>query len=203
MIIGLAGAKRAGKNETARIIAEEFGDQYEVKEWSFAAKLKQSAVAALGMDADDPIKMADQLKESGSIVILTHDEHIGYEISGREYLQWYGTEAHRDIFGDSFWIDQLLDEIPWRMKLNTGSLDKYYERLDLITDCRFSNEAQAIKESDGYIVRVRRPEVEGTGDTHASETPLPDELIDAEIWNDGSLKDLRWLVGAEIGELLK
>jgi len=194
MIIGIAGVKHAGKNEVAKIIKEEFGEEYIVKEWSFAYKLKKSAAAALGIETDDPVEWANEFKESGIIKIQdTFNLFIAYwlkseyTISGREYLQYYGTEAHREVFGDDFWVDQTINEI----KDNYAPGSSTEERLDLITDVRFPNEAEGVWDELGKMIRVNRHEVENQGDTHASEKPLPADLIDVELFNNGTLQDLR------------
>jgi hypothetical protein len=59
-----------------------------------------------------------------------------------------------------------------------------------VTDCRFPNEAAAVKALGGYVVRVERP---GTGpvNAHASETALDDWDFDAILRNTGTLDDLR------------
>lgn len=60
----------------------------------------------------------------------------------------------------------------------------------IISDCRMLNEAKAIKEKGGVIVRIERKSCESNGDSHKSETELnaivPDYLVD----NNGSIKDL-------------
>jgi len=33
---------------------------------------------------------------------------IEHSITGRQALQRYGTEGHRDVFGEDFWVDALL-----------------------------------------------------------------------------------------------
>lgn len=184
MIIGLAGAKRSGKNTVAKFIAEELGDKYDVKEWSFAEDLKKSAVAALGiLNHAEPVLFADWIKEEGTILLQNKSGKTVNKLSGRAFLQYYGTEAHRDIFGDNFWVDNLL----WKIE----QADGHANPLDVITDVRFQNEAERIKRLGGSIIKIRRDEVESSGDTHASEIPLPDELVDETILNNGSLDDLK------------
>lgn len=196
MIIGLAGAKHAGKNTVANYIAKEFGDRYEIKEWSFAEDLKIGALATLTgkvYPAKEAIQYADTLKEECVIKVFNTkwDKSLAdvpvQEFSGREFLQWYGTEAHRSVFGDNFWVDNLLQKI----LADEGGSNETFKRLDLITDTRFPNEAEAIHEWYGKVVRVSRPDVEKAGDTHASERPLPDDLVDVTIRNHGSLEELK------------
>lgn len=183
MIIGFNGAKGSGKNTAAVFVqeAEEFTG-LNTTQWSFAEDLKWSAMNALKGQVYTPeeaVYWADIMKEDGYLKI-GYDGPLGqyeYEITGREYLQWYGTEAHRDVFNQDFWVDNLLDKIP-----DTQSA----MNLDLITDARFPNEAEAIQALDGVIIEIVRPELLG-GDTHASEKPLPDYLVDYRIINQGSL----------------
>ncbi len=195
-IIGLAGAKRAGKNTVASFIADILSTtDYTVYELSFAEKLKISAARSLGVkyvdkdpnaEAKQAVEWADVFKEHGK---LTYELKIPgeggvvehREISGREYLQWYGTESHREIFGTDFWVETLFDEIEhlW----NTNSIC-------VITDVRFPNEASAVANYGGSVVRVRRSEVESGKDTHASEKPLPSELVHYELWNNSDLTEL-------------
>jgi hypothetical protein len=59
----------------------------------------------------------------------------------------------------------------------------------LFSDVRFPNEAAAIRERGGKVIRVNRAGLESTDD-HASERPIPADLVDEEIPNDGSIRDL-------------
>jgi hypothetical protein len=93
----------------------------------------------------------------------------------RTYLQRYGTEAHRDIFGCDFWVDQGMrraQEV--RAASNPCTIPVF-------TDVRFENEALTIKGMGGEIWHVRGLD-EDTG-LHASEAPLPVSLIDRHIDN--------------------
>lgn len=192
MIIGIAGAKRSGKNTAAQFIKEEFGELYQVKEWSFAEDLKKSAAAALGVE-ENAIEWCDGFKEWGDLAILDNGKEIG-RITGRSYLQWYGTEAHRNVFGDDFWVENLMQKILW----DDSSGFSWEERLDVITDVRFPNEAETISFQGGYILRICREEVENAGDTHASEIPLPAHLVNYEVHNNGTLDQFSQAVSKAI-----
>ena len=75
----------------------------------------------------------------------------------------------------------------------------YPEQRDwVITDVRFPDEAQAIKDWGGVLWRVDRPGLVG-GDGHASETAMDDYRgWDEVIVNDGTIAELR----AKVGRLL-
>lgn len=185
MIIGLSGPARSGKNTAAKFIAEEFGDNFFVNEWSFAYDLKVSAAESLG-ETEDHVEFCDALKTQGTIRVYL-DDHKVIEISGRQYLQFYGTEGHRKVFKEDFWVDNLLDKI--KANAHPGSATE--ERLDIVTDARFDNEAIGIRETPlGKIVNIKRPDVE-VGDKHASEAGISPEYIDATVVNDGSLENFK------------
>jgi hypothetical protein len=95
---------------------------------------------------------------------------VGCTLTLRQYLQHYGTEAHRAVFGPNFWVD---------------NVDLSHEgKVVVVTDVRFANEAQAVSDAGGVVVNVQGPpEVENAGDGHASELPLPRALIDYYIDN--------------------
>jgi hypothetical protein len=182
MIIGLAGAKHSGKNTAAQFIKEEFGNEYYFREWSFAKKLKVSAAAIFGIPEEAAVEWADRIKESAQIELVDDAMWEGSKITGREFLQRYGTEAHRDIFGDDFWVDALFTQI---INTDTAGL-KWEEKLDVITDARFPNEADAIHSHGGSVLEVHRFK-DSDGDTHASEKPLPPWKVDRVIGNYADL----------------
>lgn len=176
-IIGLTGQARAGKDTVAGMLIEHLADCHVIRE-GFADALKLSAARALGFDGslEECIAFCDTLKTSGSV--LTTTVHGTRRVSGREFLQRYGTESHRDVFGSDFWIEAVV-----------------YEGRDdcdvlLVSDVRFENEAERIRSRGGEIWRVTRPALSATS-SHSSEAGLPDRLVDREISNTGTLDDLR------------
>jgi hypothetical protein len=183
MVIGLSGAKRSGKNTAATFIAEHFHPLgYNIQELSFAKALKESAAACFGYKGD-AIAWADRLKEIGNIYIEYSDGETPFEqVSGREFLQYYGTEAHRDIFGVDFWVDAVLPQ----------GFTHTNSEIFLITDARFPNEAEAIKSPGigGKVIEIVRPSIESS-DSHASEKPLPRDLIDHTLVNDTDLESFK------------
>lgn len=173
MIVGLHGKMGAGKNEAAKRLALLSPDVVEV---SFAAKLKGSAAALLGCSVDD----LDRWKNNPDVLIgfgVVGDFH-GTRWAGRfpsqtvrSFLQRYGTESHRDIFGADFWTNQ------------GAPLDKNYDdALYVFTDTRFQNETDRLRELGGVIVGIRGP-VTDTG-SHASEVE-----VECDVWIDNTIRD--------------
>lgn len=186
MLIGLHGQKRVGKDTVCGFLLEWYEQLgYGVERRSFASSLKLSAARAIGLQfetAEEAEEWAELFKLHGEIRhgALGHTPSV--VISGREYLQNYGTQAHRDIFGTDFWVD---------MCLPPHSSELPDDTIVVVTDVRFPNEAQRIRDLGGEVWHILRPELEQEGDTHASEVPLPSDLVDYVIVNDRSLEDLR------------
>ncbi|MBA0429145.1 MULTISPECIES: hypothetical protein [Stenotrophomonas] len=93
------------------------------------------------------------------------------EFTPRHLMQTAGTEWGRDRVHPELWVRSLFARLP------AGGL---------VPDVRFANEAHAIRRRSGVVIRVSRP---GHG-SHDSEQPLPDDLVDIEVNNDGTQADL-------------
>lgn len=192
-LIGINGFKRSGKGETAKIIAEAMP----TAQVGFADSLKAIAALALGYSGtrEELIAAMDDFKELNQIEIWEGGNYVA-EITGRQYLQNLGNEA-RGVFGDTFWIDQVLPN-PAEYTLTSGldAVARKYPGVECvaITDLRYPNEAQRVKDLGGTVVEVIRPG--RTSDGHASEQPLPRDLVDYTILNDGTLDELRTSVAA-------
>lgn len=217
-IIGINGFKRSGKGETGNAIASlALG----VHQLGFADKLKVFAAKSLGfIDLTDAecIALMDDAKETWDLSIKRLDKwdpqtlgsvgrlsphHSVWEPvkqwSVRQLLQYMGTEA-RTVFGEDFWVDQVLPNPTTATDQWLGYEDQQHTlhamypaaHVLVFTDLRFENEAQRILDLGGFNVRVHREGV--TSDGHPSELVLPDELIRYEIPNNGTLDELKWEV---------
>jgi hypothetical protein len=188
MLVGLHGKKQAGKDTVyARMVHLLGGQGATVERVSFADKLYESAAASLGVSVDF---LRNWKADPGARVEVVTLGNVRRSLTFREYLQHYGTEAHRDTFGADFWVEQA---------------DLSHEgRVVVVTDCRFANEAQAILDAGGAIVHVIGPdEVELAGDGHASEEKLPDRFIDLELPNVVRDDDFKALDAEVLGAFLR
>lgn len=209
-IIGLTGRARAGKDTAAGIImdwAGENGADFRIRQ-GFADLLKLSAFRALGGASSVPIekavKFCDELKQDeGRLTITLPTEPLDpireYGITGREFLQWYGTEAHRDVFGTDFWVEALFDHV------EANGPDFGYDLL-VIPDCRFDNEAAAVVAHGGEVWEVTRPQHEDelkSGLEHTSEAGVNPDFVSVRINNDGTLDSLRATIHSVCEEKLE
>lgn len=171
MILGFHGKMGAGKSECARRLA--LYSSLPVIEVSFAAKLKESAAAVLGCTVSE----LEIWKNLPDVRVQVRDVDRGETVtdqSARSFLQRYGTEGHRDVFGQDFWLDAALPI----------TLSDYGDALYVVTDVRFANEAQRVRDLGGIVVKVLGP-IGDTG-THASERELDgDFTVDNARRDDG------------------
>lgn len=187
MIIGFTGKLGSGKDAAGERLAHIVG--LDTQRISFAASLKESSAALLDIDPRDweAYKNDPEVKIMLSVGYVDEEyaapngdihellaPNVIREFTAREFLQRYGTEAHRDIFGGDFWVEQAL-----------ASYRVTNDELVYVTDCRFQNEAAAVRGLGGILVRVLG--VDEAEVTHRSEIGLPDELITFEI--DNSIRD--------------
>ena len=99
----------------------------------------------------------------------------------RPILQWWGTEFRRNLTCQDYWVKKV------RAKLEHDRRDG----ITFVTDVRFPNEAEMIRELGGIVVRVVRPDLEQrNGSDHCSESELDHYDFDAVIENDGALETL-------------
>jgi hypothetical protein len=131
----------------------------------------------------------------------------------RNLLQIAGTNALRDRLHENVWVNALMVDYVrpshWE--------NRYYDELNrkgfagreqvwgelpnwIITDCRFLNEAKAIKDREGIIIRVNRPGVKPVSN-HKSETELDNYSFDYVIENDSDLKSLESKVSEILSDL--
>ena len=245
MIIGVNGKIGSGKDTVGAIIqyltATDTSDKalgfiklgydikghhnstFEVKK--FAGKLKQTASLLTGIPIekfeDQEFKktyLGEEWNSPYNIPFSGPDfvEHDG-GMTVRTLLQKLGTEAMRDNLHENVWVNALfadykaIERIPEkRMSIMPNWI---------ITDMRFPNEMEAVKERNGITIRVVREhdiKVQHSGDPddfhiekfdntnpkhvalklgqllnlHPSETALDDAEFDYEIINDGTIDDL-------------
>jgi hypothetical protein len=200
-IIGINGYKRSGKGECALAVEDL---RPNVKSVGFADKLKILAAKTLGfnnLSDEECIALMDEAKEEWVIDIT--DRATGEEqshVTGRQYLQNIGNEA-RGVFGENFWIDQVLPpggDLPGRNAYGKT----HYPGVETlcVTDVRYPNEAERICALGGVVWEVVRPGVESDG--HASEKPLPRYLVNYQIRNVGDIPYLRTQVALALQETL-
>lgn len=168
MIIAICGHKFSGKSTVARLLHNATG--YEVV--SFADKLKDITCILSGCTRE---QLEDyDFKENELVPDYLRPYCLNAEKpTFRAFLQHFGSEVMRGI-NDNIWIDCMLS--------NCG-------KDAIISDCRFPNEAKAVKARGGIVIKVVRPDVKAS-DSHQSETMIDEIGADYLIWNATTLENL-------------
>jgi hypothetical protein len=196
-------------NSVGNTTVEEAVTNYNDHEWwleenseweirKFAGKLKDIASHLTGIDIEDfedqEFKKTLLGPEWGTIednplnsIPVFEDVKFNRLMSVRDFLQKLGTDAMRKGLHDNVWVNALMadykpvdyndDEQP--------SLPNW-----IITDCRFPNEAQAVKDKGGIVIRIDRPGVKPIND-HPSETGLDNWKFDYKIANVSDIYALK------------
>lgn len=201
-LIGINGFMGSGKDTTFGFIQE---CHLSAQRTAFADKLKIMGAMAIGFEGspEELVAKMNDCKENWTFNVWTGDHPsnaVGRSVTqftGRQYLQWLGGNA-RKVFGDTFWIDQVLPPKRYHygpekiggLTRRFDMLEERYPNTDLVvvTDVRYANEAERVRELGGEVWEILRPG--STSDGHSSEIPLPRELVDRVIHNGGDLSQL-------------
>lgn len=164
-LIGISGKARAGKDTLAGHFAS-----LGYEKLAFASGVKQ--VTALLAGEPERLFHDDSEKE-------LYSPSLG--MTRRRAMQNVGNGL-REAVGPNVWIRPLMARWETCGRIPT-----------VVSDVRYPNEAEAIRAAGGIVIRIDRPNAPGlVGDasSHVSEAPLPANLIDLVVVNDGSCGDL-------------
>ena len=195
MIIGICGFIGSGKDT----VADYLVNFHEFRRESFASTLKDAVAAVFGWDRTMLEGRTKEAREWREQVDPWWAERLAMPtLTPRWVLQYWGTEVCRKAFHDDIWIASLENKL-------RSSKDHV-----VISDCRFPNEIQSIRDAGGIIVWVQRGELPDWYDTaveanqgkniainelkmrkiHASETAWVGTKFDVILDNNGSIDDL-------------
>ena len=200
MIVGITGFIGSGKDTVAKMLVEKGAVQD-----SFAAPSKDLCASVFGWPRDmlqgDTVESRD-FRETPD---MYWTRKLGIDqFTPRLALQLLGTEIMRTHFNQDIWLDSL----EYRIRKN-----EQQDTMVVVSDCRFKNELDLIKELNGIVVHVIRDELPEWYETavhankgsvpakhtmetrfakvHASEWKWVGYDFDFVIKNSGTLEDLQ------------
>lgn len=141
MILGVTGLIGSGKDTIADYLVTEYG----FKRLSFAASLKDAVAAVFNWDREMLEGTTKQSRKWREQVDPWWAERLQMpHLTPRWVLQYWGTDVFRNHFHTDIWVASVEN------KLRQSKDDI------VITDCRFANEVNAIKNAGGTTCRVFR-----------------------------------------------
>lgn len=204
MLIGIVGFANSGKGTIGNFLVEDHGFVAD----SFAGPLKDAAALIFGWDRDllegDTNKSRFWREQTDSFWAKALEKD---NFTPRKGLQLLGTDGCRNILGTNIWTASFEKRF-----LSAGSPNT------VITDCRFKNEIDVVRNLGGRIINIKRgpnpswyQEIlfynRGMCDNddvrkinvmrscesipHESETDWIGCIIDNTIHNDGTVNELK------------
>lgn len=163
-IIGLSGYARSGKDTVGNFLIKKGYVRA-----TFGDYIRK-ALYALNPYSTDGIRVKEIIDRYGWEECKKIDPEI------RVLLQRMGSDVGRSLIDKDIWVDLVLKNIPDGSKI-------------VFTDCRFPNEAAAIKNFGGEVWRVSRDGFE-PANKHISDIILDDWDFDKTFLNNSSISEL-------------
>src|SRR6185295_14554565 len=171
---GVCGKARHGKGTIGAVLTREYGfTQIDVGDGvrACATALDPIVVPEEGWTYNDVIRM------------FGYDE--AKKLTGvRRLLQRIGTEVGRNVLGENVWVNALDKRVREHLRGQTR------ERHIVITDVRFHNEADYIRDQGGMLWLVSRP-LPTPVDEHESERYAYQLGASRVFVNEADVEDLR------------
>lgn len=160
VLVGLSGRPRAGKDTAAEHLVASHG----FVRVAFADPLRHFVYGLLEIEKNlswDSIKDDPRPELGGK--------------TPREAMQTLGTEWGRNMIHKDLWLDTAKRKVK-----------KYLESgiSVVVSDVRFDNEAEMVRELGGKVLRIVRPDHEITTSTHVAEAGIKPDLVDHIVLND-------------------
>lgn len=140
-IITLTGCAGSGKDTTANYIIKNY-DNWEKD--SFAGTLKDAVSVIFGWDRKMLAGETPKDREIRESKDEYWSEKLGYDVTPRNVLQKIGTDCLRCNFHKNIWVDSLEKKI------------KDTDKNIIITDCRFKNEIEMLKNLGATFIRITK-----------------------------------------------
>lgn len=168
LLIGITGPARSGKDTAARYLAA----QYALLTYAFALPLKAALQAMLNLTAE---QLDGALKEQPLAWLGK---------SPRELMQTLGTEWGRSLVHPELWLRLAAENLT-----HMADQSQEWSAGFVISDVRFENEAEWVRQRGGIVLHMRRPDAQAVN-PHTSEYGIALHSSDVEVHNTADLAHL-------------
>lgn len=183
LLLGINGEIGSGKSTLANYLVGRYG----MTEYSFAKPLKDVAVT-LGFEPYQVFGNQEEKLETNEF----------WKISARKFLQVFGSEVCRDFVPKALPDMDFNGVTMWVRLFEKYRIDHPNENI-IVSDVRFADESQKIKQLGGYVIRIVRENGnadmemsvdESEAKQHKSELQAASIKPNIVIRNDGTLEQL-------------
>jgi len=201
-IVGICGFESSGKDTIAKILIDNYG----FKKVSFACVIKDIVSILFSWDRNKLEGLSAEDREWRETVDVWWSNALNKPgLTPRYVLRYFGTELFRNNWHTDFWVKVV------ERQLQTT----YMNQNVVITDCRFENEIEFIRNYGGKIIQIHRNlpswfndykngiDVEEVKRMHASETSWIRCGYDYVIDNNGTIDGLHEKINILAEKLLK
>lgn len=192
MIIGILGNAGVGKS----VSADHLAQKWEYASIAFADPMKRFCKEIFNFSVEQLWGPSEERNKEDK----RYPRGTGY-LTPRHALQQLGTQWGRDCY-PNVWVEYairtaqsiLIDHCYYTPE--RGAYHAVYPSWPshrkgvVISDCRFPNEVAAIHRAGGKVIRILRPSLKTSTQTHASETEQKDIVVDETIINDHDFEAL-------------
>ena len=177
MIFVLSGKARVGKDTFGVILRDALEGTYTIM--AYADELKKKCMEDFDLSYEQLYGDFKEVPDKRYVKGPYFPDKKEYW-TPREILQFMGTDCYRKI-DNNFWVKALIKRIETERLQNV-----------IITDARFPNEINIVKDRGAFHIRIMRNNTEEVhGKTHASETSLNEcSNVDFIVHNNKDIPSL-------------
>lgn len=193
ILIGICGKAGSGKSTAANLIAI----QTEGIICAFADPIRDVMQTLFGVQSDI---LNDQKIKSETIE--------GFDFTYRYAMQTLGTEWGRNLLHKDFWVTLTkIKYYKFKQEYNNPNINNI--KFFIVPDVRFENEATWIKEEEGILLHITRPDAEATSELseseakHESEAGFAKTQPDFVINNNQTKTKLRACISKLLSDITK
>lgn len=212
IVLGIAGAKQAGKDTAADairsfftrqdsltfdgiIVVEKFSMAYPIKFFGLSLGLSRESLVDPAHKEDEIFLKWGEINQS-----IRKDKDPSCRMTARQFMQYFGSQCVRYGFCEDLWPLSLIHRINSHYQVLVEATQKELREEEtyraplavvyLVPDIRFQNEMKYIRNIGGYIWKIERDST--NEDCHVSQQLAKrNDCFDVIIQNDVSLNEYR------------